>query len=1127
MPLEIITGRAGSGKSRLILDRIKETAENGGRAVLIVPEQYSHEAEGYIIDEIGYVSERILATSFKRLSFSVLKKCAKSKIYADSRVKNMLMANVLFALAPKLNIFESASKNPGFITSILDVISEFKRAVIAPCDVISCAEKIEDSDYFAQKMKELGMIYDAYTKAFDKNLADSQDSITYACDLLKDSGIFSGTHIFIDEFFRFTRQEMLFIKALLCENCEVTVSLCMDEKNSGGVFDPVLNTQNSFKKICEEARENIKYTHITGAKRFKSESLLHLEREFTNYPPKKYEDVPKNISISGAPDVYSEIMHIASRINRLVKKEGYRYSEIGIIAGNYDRYAPVLGTVFDAYDIPVFIDDKRNMLSHPLMLMIFSVFEILSNGFVTSDVLTYVKTGFSKLTELEADILENHVIKSGIKRGDWLDDARFILRSKSVFSNESDLHLSEQTELLNIKNKALLPIVNLKRKFSESKKFSHRINAIFEFFDETLLFEKLSEMHDRLENSGDKRGASELYSVYEILCETLNQASVYMEDSAIGVERLKNVLMAGFSDLSIGVVPTECDKVLLGDENRSVMKNIRCLFIIGANTGAFPMEVQAGGIFSDSERMYLQAQGMQLAPTTEKRVLDSRFNIYSVLTIPKEKLYISYAIADFEGKGLRPSQLISQIKRIFKNIIVSGSELMEDSFPAEFISSAKSAYNFYTQKYQSGKERELLEKIKEELLKNDELKRKLKITEKRLKRDKKAEKLTEENVKSLYGEKLTGSVSRFELFSECPFAYFVQYGLKAEERKSPAPEATDTGSLLHLVIETFSKKVYFSQRSFRDITEEECKKLIFSIVDEIIKDSFIEKLYSENKLASFTARLKNLALRSATAVCEHVKRGAFEPCAFEFSFGENGDSAPITVTLPNGGELSVTGKIDRVDALEKNDKIYIKIIDYKSGNKSFSLSDVYNRLSLQLTVYMTAILAESDNKKAAGMFYFRLSDPVTEQKGKQEEGNLSEEIIKKYKMSGLVLSEEEIFDLIESGNESGYFATIPIYKKKDGGASEKLSSCATEREFEILKSYVKSVLSDIGNDIFSGVTDISPIKNGQHTSCDYCKFGSVCGRGKYVDVPFRNALSIDKTVAFTEMEKELSKGKKE
>lgn len=1121
MPLEIISGRAGSGKSQFIIEKIKKIADNGGRAILIVPEQYSHEAESSLSDRVGFVSERILATSFKRLSFSVLKKCAKAKIYADARVKNMLMANTLYALSNKLSIFASASRNPGFITSILDVISEFKRAVVTPEEVKKCAEKIDDNDYFAQKMAELGMIYETYTKAFNKNLADSQDSITLACEQIKNSGMFCDAHIFIDEFFRFTRQEMLFIKALLCEKCDVTVSLCMDEKNPGGVFDPVLNTFFALKKTCADAQEHMNIRYLGEAKRFKTEELAHLERELTNYPHARYEEIPQNVSILAAPDIYSEIMAVASKINTLVKKEGYRYSEIGVIAGNYDRYASVLGTVFDYYDIPVFVDDKRSMLSHPLMLMIFSVFDILSNGFNTEDVLTYVKTGFSKISELEADILENHVIKSGIKNSDWLDDARFILRAKSVFSNESEISDVEQAELLNIKNKVIVPICNLKRKFSENKKFSHRINALFEFFDETFLLEKLTFLRDRLEKSGDKRSASELGSVYEILCETLNQASVYMEDSAAGVERLKTVLLSGFADLAIGVVPTECDKVLLGDENRSVMKNVKSLFIIGANSGAFPQEVQSGGIFSDNERIFLEKQGMQLAPTTEKRVLDSRFGVYSALTIPKEKLYISYAIADFEGKGLRPSQMVSQIKRIFKNIKTEGSELMEEGFSTELISSYKSAYNFYLHQLEKGNDDLLTSEIKKELFCDEEIKKRIIRTEERIKYDKKAEKLAPECVKALYGESLTGSVSRFELFSQCPFAYFVQYGLKAEERKSPAPEATDTGSLLHSVIELFSKKVYEEGRSFRDISKSECEELICKTVDEIVNDSFISKLYSKNKLISFVKRLKSLAVRSALAICEHVKRGEFEPCAFEFSFSENGDTEPIYITLPNGRELSVIGKIDRVDALEKNDKVYIKIIDYKSGNKSFSLSDVYNKLSLQLTVYLTAILKNGENKKAAGMFYFRLSDPVTEQSSKAKSEDISEEIIKKYKMSGLVLSEAEIFDLIESGKESGHFATIPLYKKKDGGVSEKLSSCASGKEFEVLQNYVKNALSDIGNEIFSGVTDISPVKNGKQTACDYCKFGSVCGAGKYVEAPFRNALSIDKTEAFAEMEKNL------
>ena len=647
MPLEIIKGRAGSGKSEFCLNEMLKAKNDGKRAIYIVPEQFSHRAEDELIKKTGFISEEILATSFKRLSFLVLKEAGKSGVYADSRVKSMIMAKTLIELSPHLKIFAGASKNSGFTQCLLDVISEFKRAVLSPSDILKCSEEIKDNEYFKQKMEELGKIYESYEKALNRDFSDSFDTVTIASEHIEKSGIFKGAKVYIDEFFRFTKQEILFMKALLAENVDVSVSILADEQDTSGVFDPANETEKRLISICREVNDTFLGVKFLGKpKRFISPEISHLEREYTNYPPKKFEKSTEDISLYVANDINSEIINVASKINRLVKQEGYLFSDIGIIAGNFESYKDILGTVFSDYDIPVFIDDKRSVLTHPVMLMLFSVFDIIADGFNTKDVLAYIKTGMSPLSELEADILENHVIKSGIKYSDWTDDNRFVLRTKSVFESTNELSAEEQAQLISMKNKVVLPILKLKESLAKSRSVKHRVRAFTEFFENTKLFEKINEIKDVLIKIGDLKRAEEFVSVYTILGETFSQMQEFIGESQMGLDKLKAVLSAGFSELSIGVVPTECDQVFLGDENRSVIKNVRTLFVIGANSGAFPADVMAGGIFTENERLYLNKQGFEIAPTAEKRMLDSRFSVYNVLTVPKEKLFISYPLAD-------------------------------------------------------------------------------------------------------------------------------------------------------------------------------------------------------------------------------------------------------------------------------------------------------------------------------------------------------------------------------------------------------------------------------------------------------------------------------------------------
>lgn len=1121
MPLKIIVGRAGSGKSYFIVSEIKKLAERKEKAVYIVPEQFSHEAESSIISEVGYVSEDILATSFKRFAHKILKKAGKSGIYADNRVKSMIMAKALLELTPELKIFSSASKNTGYIECLLDVISEFKKAVIMPDDVIKCSEEIQDNDFFMQKMSELGKIYKKYTENFANNIEDSLDTITVAAEQICEKKELICGKIFIDGFYRFTKQEMLFIKALIMTGAEVVITVCADkEMKEGGVFESARQNIERFKEICHRIGEkDVEIEYISGTKRFLSKEISHLESEFTKYPPIKYEKKTEAIKLSAQFDIYNEILSVAAKISSLVKKEGYLYNEIGIIAGNFDAYKDIVPLVFSDYDIPVFVDDKKSVLMHPVVLMLFSVFDVITGGFSSKDILTYVKTGLSRVTQDEADLLENHIIESGIKNNDWIDDERFVLKTRSVFDATNELTDDEKSKLLEIKSKIINPIVRLKNGLSKSRFLKDRVDCFLVFFDETMLYENIVKIKDELSENGDRKRAMEYVTVYEIIYETFLKIKEFIGETQMGMDRMKTVIAAGFGDLSIGVVPTECEQVFLGDENRSVVKNIRALFVMGANTGAFPQEIAPSGIFTDKERLYLLSQGFQIAPDSEKRVLDSRFLVYNILSVPKEKLYISYALSDNNGKGLRPSQMIANIKRLFPHLTADAENEFEGLKP-EYVTTPKSAFNYIVSKMAKASSDELLRALFDKLTDNPKFAEKLYYIDKRIKNDYLAERLERDAVEALYGKTIRGSVSRFEAFSKCPFSYFVEYGLRAKERKNAGANALDTGSLLHTVIEIFSKRVYSLGKSFSTITDSECITLIDVVIDELISGSLIEKLYGKNRLLSFAKRIKTLAGRSALAICDHVKMGKFEPCAFEFEFGENGDSKPIKLTMPNGNELSIIGKIDRVDKLKIGDRVYIKIIDYKSGEKKFSLADIYNKLSLQLTVYLTAYIKEEGNRTAAGMFYFKLTDPVSDVKQGIASEKAGDELLKGYKMSGLVLNDEEIIDAMEECGE-GRYKSIPIMRKKDGEISQSMSSCASRDNFDVLKKYVDKVLCDIGEEIFNGNTDISPIKNGTSLSCDYCRYSSVCGAGKYTEAKCRNALSPNKSEIFEEMKKEV------
>ncbi|MBQ3181202.1 MAG: PD-(D/E)XK nuclease family protein, partial [Clostridia bacterium] len=567
-------------------------------------------------------------------------------------------------------------------------------------------------------------------------------------------------------------------------------------------------------------------------------------------------------------------------------------------------------------------------------------------------------------------------------------------------------------------------------------------------------------------------------------------------DEDTGLAVLREILTAGFSQKSIGIIPKVYDSVAFGDINRSVIKNVKALFLIGVNEGQFPTIPQTTGVLSDDEREYLIARGISVAPDAKKLIEASEFSLYESVNVAKDKLYVSYPI-DNDGQGLRPAGLVSKIKRTFKNLKTE-SYLKDDILTPELsVSSLGSAYSYVLTHIKNLENNTLARTLCDELLKNEEYKEKVERAIKFSQYENNAGKLTPTTVSSLYGKNMTGSVSRFERFSSCPFSFFVEYGLRARERKVLKVESPDIGSLLHEVVERFSKVIHEKGLSFKTITKAEQKAICDEIIDEMFGAMMVKKVFSEGRINGLKIRLKSLVAKSVWAICEHVKRGEFEPAAFELSFDKNGDIEPVVVTLPTGEEITMIGRIDRIDTFCHEGKLYIKIIDYKSGNKVYSLSDIFNKTTLQLSVYMIAATENAKGKLGVGdatfggMFYFKLDDPIED--GMPDSEQDDEKSLKAFKMSGLLADDETIVSAMDKGLASGWSCIIPVYKLKDGGLSKNQSKLADPEQYEKLKRYVKDAVTQIGKEIVSGNIDILPVKDGKFLPCSYCKYRVVCG----------------------------------
>ncbi|MBE7034905.1 MAG: hypothetical protein E7402_02110 [Ruminococcaceae bacterium] len=1091
MALTILYGEAGTGKSEYCLDAMCALHKQGTSTLLLVPEQFSHMAEMALVRKNGYISDDIKVSSFKRLAHKLMEKKGLLRQNISAIGKSMLLAKAILSVSSDLTMYRRAAEKPGFISSMLEFIADCKRSAVLPENLASVT--VSNNAYFSLKIKELSLLYEAYHRAVDASYTDSEDALMHLSKLAIEDDYFRGMVIFIDEFFRFTQAEMDCICAFCLAGAEVYISLGTKNAQITGVFEPVKKTA---EQLLSMARQNgievASPVYLSEKHRFAAScELAHFEAEYHQHPPRVYEDATKDISLFIAPDLYTEVQALAAAICREVAKGNLHYRDVAVVAGNQELYRDLIKTVFPIYNIPVFIDEKKSLLSHPIIVMLFSLLDLMANGFETETILAYCKTGYSGLTQSETDTLENFALAGRLRRDDWLDETRFLQRADSIFNKTEDYeasHAEDAAYVLGLRTKLITPLLALRSALRESQRVTDRVAAFVDFFEEISLYQVVQAEVDGMQNRGDHQKARMLGEVYNLLIQLFDELVLCLGEEKIGMERLTTIISAGLSQCEISTIPPGYDQVFFGDVNRSVIKNVKALFVIGVNDTAFPAPPPQDGILHDEERRLLAEKGLRLGPDGQTIALHNQYVVYNALTISSGSLYISYAIADHEGKALRPASLIGRLNKIFPRLAVS-DHIQEEPEAEQMVAGKASAWQYLLEHFHSDTPAvsALKRFFSQDAAYQNQYHALVRLADNREPKSSISEKLA----RALYGQGLRGSVSQLEKYSNCPFSYFMHYGLRAKERKILKIDAPDIGTLLHNLIEIASRRIETIEGGYKALDDAQATQIAREVVTEYFSEAFIARLYSEKRLAALIRRLQNQVAKMLMVIARHVAQGEFEPCAFEVAFSETGELPPVTIQLPTGETITLTGRIDRIDMMKRDASVYIKIIDYKTGNKSFKLSDVYNGLSLQLAVYLISVVeggaALTDAKvMPAGMFYFRLADRVVDSQHQTENA-----LLKQFKMSGLLLKDVDIVKAMDRGI-SGHSSILPAYMKQDGSLSDSSGSYATLEEFKKLSAHVKRTAGAIGREILHGGASVSPCKNGGRLPCTYCPYHAVC-----------------------------------
>ena len=1030
--------------------------------------------------------------TFSRMAFRVRNELGGAKKTSLSKSgKAMLLYDILSKCKDNLNFL---GKNAENVDIIGNSITEFKKHRINIANLKEEANTTTDM-YLKLKLNDMITMYDEFEKSIQDKFLDENDVLDILNTQILESNQFKDAIIYIDEFVGFTTQEYEIIAKLMQLAKEVNVTICTDnlvqqEDADKDIFYANKNTGikliNLAKEYGIEIKDDVK---LKVLHRFKNEELKHLEENFYAVPYKTYKEKQKNINMFLANNQYTEIEHIAAEIVKLVRNENYRYKDISVITKNLNLYSSLIKVIFDNYNIPVFIDEKKELSENILVKFLIAVLEICNKNWSYEAVFNYLKTGFVKIDKEEIFKLENYCIRWGIKGNKWYkEDWNYV--GKDEYTEEELARLNELRRMI------VTPIRKLQEKARKDNSFINLTKILYEFLEEMKIEEVITLKIEKLEEKGFIEIANEYESSFKVLIELFDEIVLVFGEEKTNFDKYMSILKIGLKNTGLGKIPATQDQVIVGDVSRSRSHKVRAVFIIGINDGEFPSIYKDEGFFNDKDREYLKAQGFDLANGSLENLYAENFNIYKAFTIAEEKLFLSYASSDNEGRTLRPSILITKLKKIYPKLKETSDIITQEK---EIITTNNTFDNLIEKlnAYQEGKG---IENIWFDVLKyyenNPLWKGRLQKSLEGIKYTNAPEKIKPEFIKKLYGETLHTTISRLERYRSCPFSFYLEYGLKLKEKKSLKLQAIDTGSFMHEVIDEFFEEIAYKKISIKELEKEEIEKIVKQIIEEKLnlKANYIFK--SIPKFMVLTNRLCRLVTLSIVYIVQGLQTTDFEVVGNEIEFKNGKEYKPIEITTEDGRKVEITGKIDRIDLAKDETGKYIRIIDYKSSAKDINLNEVLAGLQLQLITYLDAVCVEKD-VIPAGVLYFGLTEPKLD-KVRNSKNITDEEVEQKirehFRMNGLVLAEMNVINMMDNNLKDGEKSTtIPVKLKKDG-SMDKTSKVVSRKEFEILQKYVKKTLGDISKEILDGNIDIKPYYNvkNKRKPCEYCAYGSIC-----------------------------------
>ena len=1088
MGLRIIYGKPGSGKSQFCFSEIAKLIDKKESIFIITPEQFSFTAERKLMEAVNknaVINAEVITLT--RMAYRVLNDIGGEIKQSLSKCgKAMLVYSILNKYKKELEFLGKSDEN---IDLVIRTITEFKKHGITINNLKDEVEKTQDA-YLKTTLSDMILLYENFENKIVDNYIDDTDLLTMLAKHLDEVEFIKNSIIYIDEFAGFTHQEYEIIKGLIKHAKQVNITICVDNLNPAINPDTDIYYSNKitlYKLIDLVNENNFKLEEPVFLKdqyRLKAKELKHLANNIYEIQSTKYEENVENIQLFLAKNPYSEIENIAKEIKKLVRDKKIRYKDISIITKNIDTYASLVRAIFKQYEIPVFIDEKRDLNQNIIIQYVLSILEILVRNFSSESVFSYIKLGFCEIDEDEIFKLENYCNKWGIKQNKWKKDFNIEAEDKSK---------KQEVERLNeLRKQIIMPLIELKESIKKEKTAINITKSLYEFIQNQKIEEKVISRISKLEEEKNIDLANEYKSSYQVLIEILDEIVLIFNEEKISLDNYSKILKIGLKNSGLGKIPGTQDQVTFGDVNRSRSHKVQNIFIIGLNDGSFPSINKDEGFFNDLDREELKQDGIELAKGTLEQLYEDNFNIYKAFTTAENQLYLSYVSTDSESKSLRPSILINKIKKMFPKLIEKSDVINKeyDLFNKEV------TYEELIENIDKIRNGESIDKIWYEIYNyyksQNEWKEKLFEDLEGLRYSNLPNQIKKANIDKLYGNKLNTSVSQLERYRSCPFSYYLQYGLKLKEKEELKIQSFNTGSFMHETIDEFFEYVREEQILLTQIEEDKIKEIVSQIIDKNLNLSKNYIFTATAKYKVLVKRLKRIVSKALKYIIETLIYSDFDIEGTEIEFNKKGKYPPIVLELDNGKKVEITGKIDRIDTADSDDGKYLRIIDYKSSSKNIDLNEVYAGLQIQLLTYTDAI-CKAEDIMPAGVFYFSLLEQMIKADKKVSDEEIENMIRKNFRMKGLILADVKIIKMNDNTLKTGSSKIVPAAITQSGTVNEKWTNGVNKEQFKILQDYIDKTIKDISKEILSGKIDLKPYNKKGKTPCEYCSYKSICG----------------------------------